>query len=288
MTTPMLMTQHPTEETLAAYVDDRLDSRLEVTEHLTSCGECREIVLMATEYQASDETSNVTRGTFGGPGWMAAVAGLAAAAAIAVIVIQPIWLFGPGVDDLVAASEGMSRRISDGRFAGGFAYAERPKRNRGGEEEDGYDYTKMKLYPLAEKAEKAIWSRPHVRGLLDVLIAEKGDFRNAITLLETAHQKARGEERDAVAIDLAAALLERAYWPGGSANDTVRALALSDEVLKRQPKRPEALWNRAVALQSLHRDDEALRAFDDYLKVDPSSKWADEAREQKARIESFR
>ena len=239
---------------------------------------------MSTAFQESEQ--KVVHGNFGGRRWMAAIAGLAAAAVIAFIVTPR--LFGPGVDDLVTASEGLSTRVSDGRFAGGFAYGERPKRNRGREEETSFDDAKVKLYPLAEKAEKAIWSRPHVRGLLDVLLAEKGDFRNAITLLETAHPKARGEERDAVAIDLAAALLERAYWPGGSANDNTRALALSDEVLKRQPKSPEALWNRAAALQSLNRDDEALRAFDDYLKVDPSSKWADEARDQKVRIESFR
>ena len=56
MTAPMLMTHHPTEETLAAYVDDSFEptNRKEVTEHLASCGECREIVLMATEFQANE------------------------------------------------------------------------------------------------------------------------------------------------------------------------------------------------------------------------------------------
>jgi Putative zinc-finger len=282
----MLMTQHPAEELLAAFVDDRLDSstREPVTEHLASCGECREIVLMSTAFQ--DEPVPVVPGNFGGRRWMPAIASLAAAAAIAFIVTPR--LFGPRLDEFVAASDGMSRRISDGRFAGGFAHSERPARNRGDGDKNDIDSTKLTLYQLADKAQKAIWSGPHVRGLSEVLIAEKGDFGNAIPLLEKAHQKAHGAERDRAAIDLAAALLERAYWPAGSANDNQRALDLSNEVLTRQPKSPEALWNRAVALAALNRDDEALRAFDDYLKVDSNSKWADEARERKARIESFR
>ena len=100
MTTPMLMTEHPTEELLAAFVDDRLDSatRKPVTEHLASCGECREIVLMTTAFQESER--KVVHGNFGGRRWMAAMTGLAAAAVIAFIVTPR--LFGPGVDDLVA------------------------------------------------------------------------------------------------------------------------------------------------------------------------------------------
>jgi hypothetical protein len=47
---------------------------------------------------------------------------------------------------------------------------------------------------------------------------------------------------------------------------------------------PEALWNRAVAIESLSPKDTALRAWDDYLKVDSNSQWAKEALERKAEL----
>ena len=41
---------------------------------------------------------------------------------------------------------------------------------------------------------------------------------------------------------------------------------------------PEAYFNRALALERLHLGDSARRAWDDYLKRDSTSGWADEAR----------
>lgn len=284
MTTPMLMTEHPTEELLAEYIDDRLDAptREPVTDHLATCGECREIMLMSMAFQESER-----KVVHGGRRWMAAIGGLAAAAVIAVIVTPR--LFGPSVDDLVAASEGMSRRVSDGRFAGGFAHTAEPSTMRGGDKESADFGAKAELLKIRIELEKTKRD-PHALGLVRLLTAEDGgrDVRDAVDALEIAYRHARGEERDAVAVDLAAALIAYSRWSGHDKSDNTRALELSNDVLKRQPKLPEALWNRAVALASLNRDDEALRAFDDYLNVDSTSKWAEEATIRKGRIESFR
>lgn len=286
MTAPMLMTQHPTEELLAAFVDDRLDTatRAPVIEHLTSCGECREIVLMSTEFQ--NEPVPVVHGNFGARRWMAAIGGLAAAAVIGLMVVPP--MFDPGVDDLQAASRTLKTRPSDGRLAG-FAYNAEPSTMRGGPTEDDDFDAKAKLLRIRLDLEESRVPDPHTLGLTRLLTAEKGakDVSAAVTSMETAYGKARGENRDSIAIDLGAALIAYANWSNHADQNNARALELSNDVLKRHPKRPEALWNRAIALGALNRTDEAKRAWDEYLKVDsdPNSQWAEEAKRHKALLQ---
>jgi hypothetical protein len=309
----MLMTQHLTEETLAAYVDDRLDSdtRQPVTEHLASCGECREIVLMTAAYQAEEQSAKVIRGHFGG-GWGMATVGLAAAAML-VMLVQPGSLFvrdqfdkilkipgrgwdwtmnvlhpPPDADDFVAASRDVRERPSDGRLAGGFAYKAKPSTMRGGAEEETEDFgAKAKLLQIRSELEDTRRDA-HALGLARLLTAEKGkkDVSDAVDALEIAYYQARGNKRDAIATDLAAALIARARW-SGDGKDHERALDLSNEVLKQHPQSPEALWNRAVALQLLQQKREALAAFDAYLQIDSDSPWADEARARKTDIASY-
>ncbi len=291
MTTPMLMTEHPTEELLAAFVDDRLDSatREPVTEHLTSCGECREIVLMSTEYQMDEETANVIRGNFGARRWMAAIGSLAAAAAIAVMVVQPSSLFGTNIDDLKAASQSLPKRQSEGRLAG-FAYSAEPDSvTRGGNDKSQLDKSendelaaKAKLLGIRADLADEKSPDPHVVGVSTLLIAEERDgFSEAVADLKKAHEQVRGADRDTIAIDLAAALIAKARWSGDE--DYRNALRLSEDVLTRK-RSPEALWNRAVAIQALSDKDQALRAWDDYLTVDndPDSPWAKEAMKRQA------
>jgi tetratricopeptide (TPR) repeat protein len=285
----MLMTEHPTEDLLAAFADDELDptARLEVTEHLASCGDCKEIVVMNTAFQASE--GNVKHRTFGARQW-AAVGGLAAAAAIAVITLRPSALSDPRIDDVVAASRSLSNRPTLGRLTGGFPYKEKAGTNRGpGDQADDQAGDKLVqqlgLLGIAEKLENQKSPDPHVLGLTTLLLAAKEpDLNAAVAALNTAYAKANGEDRDLVAVDLAAALLARGAWRG-DANDNKRALELSDDVLKHR-QLPEALWNRAVALEFLQRDPEAVQAWGRYLEVDPNSEWAGEAARRKADLES--
>jgi Putative zinc-finger len=298
MTTPMLMTQHPTEELLAAFVDDRLDTaaREPVTDHLASCGECREIVLMATAFQ--DEPIPVPvpvpHPDFGRRRWMAAIASVAAAGVIGVFLVRPSAWFGYRVDDLVAASQSVKERPSEGRLAGGFPYAPKSDTKRGVPTPTDPDFTdglaeKWKLYEikvtLAEAKEKGKTVDPHIDGLTTLLIAkERKDFDEAVADLEKALATTRGAEHDVIAIDLAAALIGRARWSGDE-DDYRYALRLSNDVLTRKQS-PEALWNRAVATAALYQKAEALRAWDEYLKVETNPQWVEEATSRKTRIES--
>lgn len=281
MTAPILMTDCPTEETLASYLDDRLDheTRKKVTEHLASCGECKELVLMATDYQENE--ANVRRGTFGSRR-LAAAAGLAAAAALGFFMLRPA-LFGPTLDDVIEASRTLSHRPSIGRLAGDFPHGEASRivRGDGGDSPSNELAEKAGAYQVAYKADGAKFPDLHVLGVTRLLVADdKAAYDRAVAALVTAYEKARGEQRDSIAIDLAASLLERSRLHS-TPGDSERALDLSNEVLTRKP-RPEAAWNRAIALESLGRDPEAVRAWDEYLKLDPSSEWAKDATNRKA------
>jgi hypothetical protein len=273
----MLMTDCPTEETLAAFIDDRLDAptRRKVTEHVAGCGECRELVNMATDFEMSETPANVARGKFG---WSGAAAALAAAAVIAVFALRPAFLFRPDIEDVVAASRSLDYRPSVGQFATEFPYQEESPKTRGdgGDEEELPD---VKLLNIAAEAKD-----PHVKGLalLHLSTSEREYYDDAIALLEASFKSAPPDEKDAITIDYAAALLS--HW--AKDEDRELALKLSTDVWNRT-RRPKAAWNRAAALESLRRYPEAFKAWEEYGALDASSKWAQEADRRKEDLKLF-
>jgi Flp pilus assembly protein TadD len=74
--------------------------------------------------------------------------------------------------------------------------------------------------------------------------------------------------------DLAVALIAT----GAEANLKL-AVAACDQAIRIDPSSQEALFNRAIALRNL-RDGRATEAFKHYREVDPSSPWAEEAKQQ--------
>jgi hypothetical protein len=280
MTAPMWMTDCPTEEVLAAFVDDRLDAptRLNVTEHLASCAECRENVLMATDFLQTEMPANLVHPTFGARRWIAPSAGLAAAAVVAVFLLRPPFLFAPNMNDVSAASESLSYRPALGRSSAELTYREAPSNKRG--EVKASDRGKAKL--LAIQAET---HDPHVAGAAAYLTASKGsEFEDASASLREAYAKADDEEKDAIAVDYAAALIAAANWRAvGEEAALQEAFRLSDAAFHHEPT-PQAAWNRALALEFLHKKDEAILAWGEYLDLDPDSKWANEARVRKTKL----
>jgi tetratricopeptide (TPR) repeat protein len=269
----MLMIDHPTEQTLAAFVDDRLDSaaRLDVTEHLANCGECQEIVMTAVDYQTSD---NVTTGWFGGKRRIAAVAAAIAVAAGLSVVFLPSMLRAE-IDDVIAATKSVDERPGPGRLAA-MSY-KKDATNRGVPPTDPLEvdpYTKLHIIrPDLRDA--------HAQGVATLMLAEGPlDLQDAIRLLEKARKEAPDDDR--VANDLAAAHIALGAWTSDR-KELERALALSEELWKRK-RTAEAAWNRAEALQLLKRDEEALQAWDAYLALDPASPWAREAEREKGNL----
>ena len=82
----------------------------------------------------------------------------------------------------------------------------------------------------------------------------------------------------AFASDLAGIYLWAARDPEGVALDAARALHYAQQALSLAPRQPEALFNRALALERLEYHEAAARAWDDYLTADRKGDWADEAR----------
>ncbi|MFL5381468.1 MAG: CHAT domain-containing protein [Longimicrobiaceae bacterium] len=81
-------------------------------------------------------------------------------------------------------------------------------------------------------------------------------------------------------VDLSGAHLVRAQQTRSS-RDLVQGLSYAIEALSHEPRNRAALFNAALALESLAIDGQAVKAWDAYLATDSRSSWAKEARERK-------
>jgi len=84
--------------------------------------------------------------------------------------------------------------------------------------------------------------------------------------------------------DLAAAYTQRATRTGNAA-DWMSAAGAAARAYKLAPTSPQAAWNRAVTLQAIGLSEEARTAWNDYLRIDARSAWADEARQKLAALD---
>jgi predicted Zn-dependent protease len=121
---------------------------------------------------------------------------------------------------------------------------------------------------------------PDARWAQGVTHLVAGELDEAIPALEQAAAARPDDAR--IAVDLSAALITRAERRGDAAS-AVRGLTAADRALALAPESREARFNRALALESLERRDEAVKAWRDYLTLDSSSPWADEIRQRHLR-----
>src|SRR6185436_1029509 len=119
MTAPEMM--HPSEETLAAFMEGRLEqvARKQVLQHLDmeDCGECREALLLVAEADAVEgvlehPSTNVEPIPF----WKHPGIPLGAAAAVVVLVLV-VWPRQSEVQRIAKATEGLQFRISEARLS---------------------------------------------------------------------------------------------------------------------------------------------------------------------------
>jgi hypothetical protein len=278
MTAPVLMETHPPDETLAAFVDDKLPKteRRAVIAHLAECGECRTLVNDISDIKAMEEAANVVEMPKRG-GWRVAAASFAVAAGL-LVVFGPsirVWAFGRSVKEITAESVAMAFRPSVGRLSVPLPYQKVKETPRGAQEEPEaiVEGVPPEIYIALDDLHKAKRPDPHAVGLAHLMATQYDD---AIPYLE---QAAATNER--AKIDLAAALLAR-----GRDSDYQRALELSQT-----SNTPEALWNRAVAVEQIRGnddDDAAIAAWNAYLKVESSSPWAEEARRNIQALELYK
>jgi CHAT domain-containing protein len=129
---------------------------------------------------------------------------------------------------------------------------------------------------IRTNANDVVWL--HTQGLADLL---ENNYDSAISVLDKAHRYTPEDLQ--VSVDLATAYFLRAEELNLPA-DFGRAIELQTEVLAKKPTDPIALFNRAIAEERLFLFKQAEQDWQDYLKLDASSGWADEARKRLAAL----
>lgn len=262
----------PSLETIGAFVDGRFKDRERevVADHLASCETCYFVFSEAARTRvAAQPRAQVVTFMPRRMSWQV-MTGLAAAASI--VLALNVWgPFGADTDrralDQLVTAVGTARTF-DARLTGGFAYA--PVRGPVRGANDANNLSPDVRIAVAE-IEKQFAAEP-IAGAAALIAGEPG---RAIAILETASQTNPTDAK--ILSDLAAAYLVRAGITGDTA-DASRALAMANRALEIERLMPEALFNRALALQMSGLNEDARTAWQAFLTIDDRSGWADDAR----------
>lgn len=297
MSTPMMMTNCPTDETVAAFVDGRLppEARAEVMAHIADCPDCYALVSAGWDYQAmeqkeeekeKEELAPVVEGRFGS-WWMWTAAAIAATV---VIVLQlPVtreWLTRDWIgsererSDLIAAQNSAKVRPVEGRLSG-FSYQPLKKITRGSDDTLDDDLSKITLEAAAAKLKARTAETAREWQALSAAHLLLGERREAIEAIEKA--AALSPRDPAILNDRIVAYLAQYRWQG-DADAAQRALEAAESVWQVE-QTPEIAFNRALAFEAVKRRNESIGAWQEYLALDAKSPWANEARQHLQRLQ---
>lgn len=282
-------TNHPSDETLAAFVDNRLDapSRKIIIDHIATCDDCRADWQAISDFKAMSEErpDNVKRGNFDRGRWLP-LSAIAAALALG-FVVWPFVQTSRNRDALIEASAARKDRPSLARLSGEHPYKP-PKATMRSGEDDATDPASFGVAAVGMQIEEAVARHRNVENLRQLaavqILAER--WNDAVVTAEEAVRLDADAEKitDAINASTNARLLTElsaAYFARASrSNDPNADYARSAESAKRAwtlSKAPEALWNYALAAERLGFREDARAAWQEYLKIDPSSPWAREA-----------
>jgi CHAT domain-containing protein len=267
----------PSDETLAAFIDNRLDTptRRRVIEHMTACDECYAVFLAATEMKQSAGPADAPGPHNRRGKTLVMVGALATAAVVVVLLAVPHWLPRPGVGMLVAAARDLPYRTIEPRLSGGFAHRPLKQFVRAQRKDPHRDEEQWQLLAAVAQVEKvneknATPETEHAVGLAHLLM---NNWEEAVTRLE--HAAAQRPKNAEMQNDLAAAYLARAKYM-----DRASDYAAAYETAQRAwslAHTPEIAWTRALALENLHLEIDARAAWRDYLALDPRGPWRAEA-----------
>jgi tetratricopeptide (TPR) repeat protein len=176
-------------------------------------------------------------------------------------------------DELYAAVRELPYRPTKGRLSG-LPYAVSPALRRDNQATAGPELNARKFARLLRLSQGSEELRARV-----MLVG--GETGVAKSILERI--TLRGNASAAEWNDYATVL--HADAAPNDARQLSMALAAADRALDLQPDYPEALFNRAIVLEELSLRGEAIAAYNKYLRVDPSSQWAAEARGHLQKIE---
>ncbi len=309
---------HVPDAVLAAFLDGTLpaDERPRVEAHLAACDDCY-VVFAETVRALPESAAEAARpgaparvagdaGPVGAPargtGTRAAVipfhrrrlvavaATLVAAAAVLLLVarVQPSLVPGPlprwlGVGhgtsselQALVAAVGETRPV-EGRLTGGFRYGPLTSPTRGPGRAEDWRVLAAAGQIREQAGQHESPANTHALGVAHLVLGEADE---AVSALEAAIRSEPGHAR--FQSDLAAAFLARAKHLDRP-EDYLKALAAAERAVQADPRLPEALFNRALALEALSLNDQARAAWDAYLHLDPDGPWAEEAKRHAAR-----
>ncbi|HEX2122568.1 MAG TPA: zf-HC2 domain-containing protein [Thermoanaerobaculia bacterium] len=286
MSAPNAMTGCPDNETLAAFIDGRLDPHASraVIEHMADCPDCRDIFVAEGDLRADADVAPETEpevSRFRARSWAVP---LAVAATLAIALSLTVFrdrLFGPGTSDLVEASRSLKFRPVAARTSLDFPYKPpRPVLRNVAPKEIESD--EVFLVAVAAQIKERVDLRS-ARSLHEVGTAYlvTRDHSEAVEMLEEAARNKSGESSVDAAIvkltdvdllsDLAAAYIAR-----GQTADVAAAVKAAERAWTLE-KTPTTAWNRALALERADRLADSAAAWRTYLRMDPSSEWSTEA-----------
>jgi tetratricopeptide (TPR) repeat protein len=256
-----MLLAHPEPENLGRFVEGTLDDpeRASIVQHIADCDDCRMLVVDAAEFIEPAKTESHKW-------WMGVAASLVLVAAIGTVTYHQ---FRDREADVKKEYAKVPNRPLEARLSG-YAYVPHTTPRGSGDEDPQVYVMKAAAASLMElRGDDA--KTLHAKGI-GFLLGDD-DKKQSIAPLQAAAE--RDPNNAQYQSDLAAALIAAAP---GNPQMLGSALAACDRALRIDPRSPDALFNRAVALQALDRPDEAITAYDRYLGVDSSSPWADEVR----------
>lgn len=197
-----------------------------------------------------------------------------AAAALATVLV---WALLPGTDRRVATlidEAYTERRNFEPRISGAEFGPLRIRRTQQTSHMDSpsslLEAEKEITSNLAKHPSDPFWLQNRARAEL-----LEGNYNGAVDNLRQA--LAAKADSPSLLIDLATAYSQRADATGNT-EDLGTAVDLLGQALKASPRDPVALFNRAVISRKALLFSQAIEDWKTYLELDPTSKWADEAR----------
>lgn len=198
------------------------------------------------------------------------------------VVLTTVWFISKRSENneiLVSLSKAFSKeRPFESRITS-FSYAP-INETRGAEKEkkDSVSFDLAKSIALKNVSQKPSAENRHLLG--QVYLAEK-EFDKAIEQFESAKKEAPQDAQ--ILSDLGTALFEKSKTiakKSGGKSVELAALALEDfeKALSIDQNLLEARFNKAMCLQHKNMPQKAIEAWEEYLKYDGNSKWAEEAR----------
>jgi CHAT domain-containing protein len=259
----------------------------------TTEAEGTQIALLASkepewQREIAERLAGATRGTPSLVPWWKAWASIPrlalAGAALVAVVAGASWIL-IRAQDSASAGQLLARAYTERRTLevrlGGAAYA--PLRVQRGPEASFADRT-----PSLLKAEALIASQLpshpsdsswlQAKGRADLL---EGKYDAAVESLRRALELS--PDSSELMVDLASAYFQRAQTED-SPQDYGTAFEYQSKVLAQHPDDPVALFNRAIVSEHQFLYHQALDDWDRYLRVDPRSQWAGEARDAAERV----